>query len=144
MRDADRGKRAKEASETGPRLSISCMEFSEGTRCSWNSRRRGPARPRLHGSANFLPALITSSSTLYQTRVYRRTVLRPLSALPASRRISPFLYFGVFPKVPPVSLAFASNSPKLSRYSFRNLDTRNTNATYTDDAKTSVSPEARP
>lgn len=90
------------------------MEFSEGTRdvpgtLAGAARRgvhRGPPQPRLHGSANFLPTLITSSPTLYQTRVYKRTVLRPLSVLPV--RLVPRLSrnsstSASFPKVPFVS-----------------------------------------
>lgn len=138
MGDADRGKGGKRSTEAGPRVSISCMEFSEGTRCSWNSRHRGPPRPRLHGSANFLPALITSSSTLYQTRVYRRTVLRPLSAL--------FLCLVAFP-VPFTSMSFPKflsslRLPYQTHLSFQDIplgiSTRGAQTRYTDDASISI------
>lgn len=75
MEDADREKEAKEESKRAPgsfflSLSLSDMEFSEGTRCSWNSRHRGSPQPRLHGSANFLPALITSRVRRFIRLVY--------------------------------------------------------------------------
>lgn len=56
----------------------------------------GPLQPQLHGSVNFLSALITSSPTLYQPRVYSFDpfILYTLPASSLPLYLLSLLYFG--------------------------------------------------
>lgn len=75
MSGGRRAGRKEQKKRQGEPSTFSSMEFSlsEGTRCSWNSRHRGPLQSELHGSANFPPALITSPrDALSDSRAYRQ------------------------------------------------------------------------